>query len=202
MTSKRYTTTLNTRPFLYNETKRIAELLYKGVDPKEIKERVEEQNLFQLASKHRATGFNNVIQKRLKALDEALLEFFLTSDTQTSKAILLYALLKVDSLFYEWMREVVWDKFLILDVTLSKSETASFLARKSEQNETVQNWTEPTKRRLIDAYHKTLIDSEMAVATGEELYLQTLIISPEVRNYLIENKEQRIVEVMLGEVIQ
>lgn len=202
MTSKKYTTTLSTRPFLYNETKRIGKLLFEGIDPEEIKERVEEQNLFQLTSKQRATSFNNVIQKRLKVLDEELLEFFLTSDTQTSKTILLYALLKVDSLFYEWMREVVWDKFLILDVTLSKSETASFLARKSEQNETVQNWAEPTRKRLVNAYHQALVDSEMAVATGDELYLQTLIISPEVRSYLIENKEQRIVEVMLGEVIQ
>ena len=202
MTKNRYSTTLNTRPFLYSETKRVAELIDRGIDSKNIVETVLDENLFQLASKDRAERFCSEIQKRLKMLDTHLFHYFINSDTQTSKAILFYALLKKDRLFYEWMREVVWDKFLIMDWIYQKRETESFIARKSEQDDTVKRWAKKTKIVLVRSYHNLIEDVWMASSTGEELYLQPLIINPEVRTYLINHKEKGIVEVMLGEVIQ
>lgn len=202
MTNRKYLTTLTTRPFLYAETKRVAELLDRGMDSKEIVETVLEENLFQLASKDRAERFCSEILKRLNLLDDYLFRHFLKADTQTSKAILLYALLKRDRLFSEWMREVVWDKFLIMDWIYQKRETESFIARKSEQDDTVKRWSGKTKIVLVRSYHKLIEDVGMATSTGEELYLQPLIINPEVRTYLINHKEKEIVEVMLGEVIQ
>ncbi len=202
MTNRKYLTTLTTRPFLYAETKRVAELLDRGMDSKEIVETVLEENLFQLASKDRAERFCSEILKRLNLLDDYLFRYFLKADTQTSKAILLYALLKRDRLFSEWMREVVWDKFLIMDWIYQKQETKSFITRKSEQDETIKNWIETTKKTLMSVYHQILVEVGMATSTGEELYLQPLIINPEIRTYLINHKEKRIVEVMLGEVIQ
>lgn len=201
MTNRRYLTTLTTRPFLYAETKRVAELLDRGMDSKEIVESVLEENLFQLASKDRAERFCSEILKRLNLLDDYLFRYFLKADTQTSKAILLYALLKRDRLFSEWMREVVWDKFLIMDWIYQKKETKSFINRKSEQDETINSWIETTKNTLMSVYHQILVEVGMATSNGEELYLQPLIINPEVKKYLVENKDRRTVEVMLGEVI-
>ena len=59
------------------------------------------------------------------------------------------------------MREVVFDKFLILDFSLSKREAEYFLNRKSEQSDTINGWTENTKSHLIDAYHQVLKDANM-----------------------------------------
>lgn len=202
MTNRKYLTTLTTRPFLYAETKRVAELLDRGMDSKKIVETVLEENLFQLASKDRAERFCSEILKRLNLLDDYLFRHFLKADTQTSKAILLYALLKRDRLFSEWMREVVWDKFLIMDWIYRKQETKSFINRKSEQDETINSWIETTKNTLMSVYHQILVEVGMASPNGEELYLQPLIINPEVSKYLVENKDKRTVEVMLGEVIQ
>lgn len=202
MTNRKYLTTLTTRPFLYAETKRVAELLDRGMDSKEIVETVLEENIFQLASKDRAERFCSEILKRLNLLDDYLFRHFLKADTQTSKAILLYALLKRDRLFSEWMREVVWDKFLIMDWIYRKQETKSFINRKSEQDETINSWIETTKNTLMSVYHQILVEVGMASPNGEELYLQPLIINPEVSKYLVENKDKRTVEVMLGEVIQ
>jgi len=91
-----------------------------------MKEVVLQENLFQLASQDRAGRFYREILKRLAELDEFLLNTFVQSDTSTSKAILLYALLKKDRLFYEWMREVVWDKLLIIDWYLNKKRQLFF----------------------------------------------------------------------------
>lgn len=199
MATKKYLTTLMTRPFLYKETKEIATLMNEGNSIEEMKKMVLQENIFQLASKDRAERFYKEILKRLAELDEFLLNAFIHSDTPTSKAILFYALLKKDHLFYEWMREVVWDKLLIMELHVNKKETIIFFENKAEQDELIRHWKQVTKRRLINAYHQVLVDAEFAVGDGEALQLQPLIISPNIRNYLIEHKEKNIVEVLLGE---
>ncbi|WP_028274970.1 DUF1819 family protein [Atopococcus tabaci] len=199
---RKYTTTLNTRPFLFQETKNVAQLLLDGKVEEDIKKMVLEQNLFQLASPQRALSFYGEIMRRLKMLDEYLLTQLAKTDTQTAKTILLYALLKKDRLFYEWMREVVYNKRIVFDYTVRKSETRRFVEQKGEQEEVVRNWTEDTKRHLIDAYHQVLTDADIAVRDkDQELTLQLPLIEPTVQEYLITKKEKNIVEVVLGEPI-
>ena len=107
MAAKKYLTTLNTRPFLYAESKQVAAYLHKGKTYADIAETILQENTFQLTSPDRASRFYSEIQKRLEELDIYLFNQFLATDIETSKAILFYALLKKDQLLYEWMREVV-----------------------------------------------------------------------------------------------
>lgn len=200
--TKKYLTTLNTRPFLYRETKMVAELIDQGMSDEDIKEKVVEDNLFQLTSKDRRISFLSEIRKRLHNLDDFLLEKFLISDSSTSKAILLYAVLKKDTLFYEWMREVVWDRWLTLDDEVTKLDTTSFIENKVEQNETVAKWKILTRERLVNAYHQALVDAEYANYSETKIILQRPIISSQVEQYLKSEKEKHIVEVLLGEVIE
>ncbi|GEK89123.1 Putative inner membrane protein [Alkalibacterium putridalgicola] len=200
--TKKYLTTLNTRPFLYRETKMVAELIDQGLSDEDIKEKVIADNLFQLTSKDRRTSFLSEIRKRLTNLDDFLLDKFLVSDTSTCKAILLYAILKKDTLFYEWMREVVWDKWLTLDDEVTKLDTTSFIETKVEQNETVAKWKILTRERLVNAYHQALVDAEYANYSETKIILQRPIISSQVEQHLKSEKEKHIVEVLLGEVIE
>ena len=200
--TKKYLTTLNTRPFLYRETKLIAELIDQGLSEEEIKDKVMENNLFQLTSNDRKRSFLNEIIKRLNYLDEYLVESFLYSDSSTSKAILLYAVLKKDDLFYEWMREVVLDKWLTLDYEVSKLDTSTFIEKKVEQSEVVAKWKVITRERLVNAFHQALVDAEYANYSEIKILLQRPIISSQVEQYLKSEKEKHIVEVLLGEVIQ
>ncbi|HAJ70157.1 MAG: DUF1819 family protein [Alkalibacterium gilvum] len=200
--TKKYLTTLNTRPFLYRETKLIAELIDQGMSDEEIKEKVIDENIFQVKSVDRRKRFYSEIKKRLDELDEYLLEKLLNSDTSTSKAISLYAIIKKDTLFYEWMREVVWDKILTLDYNLTKYDTEKFFLNKEEQSKQIASWKRITKEYLIDAYHQTLVEAELAVRKDSDLLLHLPIISSQVEQYLRSEKEKHIVEVLLGEVIQ
>jgi len=199
---KKYRTTLSTRPFLYNETKMIAEMKENGSTDKEIRDEIIENNIFQITSEHRKITFLNVIKKRLAYLDSQLFDYFIQSDRQTSKVILLYSILKQDQLFYEWMREVVWDKWLILDYNLHKNETMAFMENKREQSEQIHKWADQTIERLVSAYHQVLIDSEFAVSETNDYQLQKPILDSRVREYLINSKEKHYVEVLLGEVLE
>lgn len=199
---KKYSTTLNTRPFLYRETKMIAELIDQGLSEEVLLNKVIEDNIFQVKSIDRRKRFYSEIKKRLNELDSYLFDKLLVSDTSTSKLILLYAILKKDSLFYEWMREVVWDKILTLNYSLTKFDTEVFFTNKEEQSEQVAAWKRITKDYLVDAYHQTLVEAELAVKKEADLFLHLPIISSQVEQYLKSEKEKHIVEVLLGEVIE
>lgn len=200
--SGKYVTTLNTRPLMYYETKVIAALLISGFSEKEIKKKVLEDNILQLPSLDRRGRFYSEIVKRLSYLDDYLLGQFDESDPLTAKALLMYTILKKDQLFYEWMKEVVFDKFLIMETTLSKKETDYFFELKSEQSDTIKKWENGTKIRLRDAYHQVLNDIGMLVEIEDNDYLQPIIIDQLVRDYLVENKEKQVIEVMLGEFLE
>ncbi|SFC35068.1 Putative inner membrane protein [Alkalibacterium subtropicum] len=200
MTENTYLTTLNTRGFLYEETLIVAGLLHEGKTFEAILETLLEENRFQLHSQDRTVRFFNEIQKRLEQMDVYLFNQFLVTDAETSKAILFYALLKKDQLLFEWMREVVWDKFLVLDWHLSKKETSAFIEKKAKENETVAQWTTDTKQLLGEAYHRVLNTVGMGKTDGDDIELQRLNIDPHIRQYMIERKEQRVVEVVLGEL--
>lgn len=194
-----YTTTLSTRPFLFQETRQVMTLLLKGMTSEEVLEKALADNLFLLKSEDRIQSFANEILKRVSQLDPFLQQAFFESDNETAKAILLYGILKKDRLFYEWMREVVRDKFLVMDMTLTKKETLLFLDRKGEQSEKVRNWTDATKERLANAYHRTIEEAGFLQRTTNGGRLHRLMIAPNVLSYLKAEKEQYIVEVLLGE---
>ena len=130
--TRKYTTTLNTRPFLYRETKLIASLIDEGLEDDQIKKQVVDDNLLGLQSIDRRNRFYHEIKKRLAYLDDDLFQSFLNSDSQTSKLILLYGILSKDQLFYEWMREVVFDKWLTLDYVVHRQDTLTFFDKKAD----------------------------------------------------------------------
>ena len=105
-----YSAKLTGEPFLYNETKIIGRYLLDGENEQELKKRNVEENLI----KHKKTGsiqrVNSPIFRRLKVMDKEMLEEFVCSDIETSKYILLYAIMKTDKLVRDFVIEVYKDK--------------------------------------------------------------------------------------------
>lgn len=115
-----YQTTLNTRPFMYIETKKVAQRLQDGQSAEAVRSAALEQNFLQLPSHARQLAAVNVILKRLRILDDYLLRQFLATDRETSNLILLYALMASDQLFQEFMRQVYLQKITGMEVGLTK----------------------------------------------------------------------------------
>ena len=106
----KYRTALMNRPFMYIESKRIAEMMLQGKTEDERRYEVIELNAIQMPSLDRRKTSYKEISHRLSFLDEYLLEKFISSDSDTSKAILAYAILQADQLYFEFMREVYLEK--------------------------------------------------------------------------------------------
>ncbi|WP_125606905.1 DUF1819 family protein [Lapidilactobacillus bayanensis] len=189
-----YQTTLNTRPFMYIETKKVAQRLQNGQSPDEVRAAAIEQNFLQLPSRARQLAAVNAILKRLVVLDDYLLRQFLVADRETSNLILLYALMDSDKLFQEFMRQVYLQKIMGMETSLTKQDGLKFLAEKSTQSKQVAQWTEATQSRLATAYLQVLRDCNLL----QDGRLVKGILAPDVAQYLKRHGEQAIYEVLIG----
>jgi len=89
----KYRTTLMNRPFMYIESKRVAEMMLQGKTEEERWYEAIELNALQMPSPDRRKTSYKEISHRLSFLDDFLLGKFMDSDADTAKAILAYAIM-------------------------------------------------------------------------------------------------------------
>lgn len=197
----KYRTALMNRPFMYIESKRIAEMMLQGKTEEERRYEAIELNAIQMPSLDRRKTSYKEISHRLSFLDEFLLGKFISSDADTSKAILAFAILQADQLYYEFMREIYLEKILLLQKDLAKKEVINFLYKKGEQSEVVAKWADATKERLAVGFIQMMRESGFIVSNHEEHQVKRPLINQGVREYLRKNGIKPIVEILLGELI-
>ncbi|MEG1045589.1 DUF1819 family protein [Carnobacterium sp.] len=196
-----YRTALINRPFMYIESKRIAELILQKLSFTEIEKKVLIDDLLQLPSLDRRKTILREIMLRLSYLDDNLLTYFTQTDGETAKLLLAYGLLQADDLFFEFMREIYLEKILLLDFTLEKKEISAFFERKAEQSPKVAKWATITKIRLVNGYMQTLNEIGLVEEMGDTIIVKRAFMEPKVEAYLKKNGTQAVTEIILGELL-
>lgn len=197
----KYRTALMNRPFMYIESKRIAEMMLQGKTEEERRYEAIELNAIQMPSLDRRKTSYNEISHRLSFLDEFLLGQFISSDSDTSKAILAYAILQADRLYFEFMREVYLEKILLLQKKLTKKEVVNFLYKKAEQSDVVNKWGDNTKERLAHGFMQMMRESGFLLSENEDHQVKRAMMSHSVTEYLRKQGVKPVVEIMLGELL-
>ena len=154
-----YKSTLKLTSFLFKETKRAAELIYKGFSDREIREMSKNENIFQVNTDARKSEIASTVLRRIKALDCFLIEKIADGNIDTSKQIVIYAIMKTDRLFFEFMYEVYREKILLGDFTLQDKDFNIFFERKKEQSERVASWNDYTFYKLKQVYMRILSEA-------------------------------------------
>ena len=158
-----YSAKLTGEPFLYNETKIIAEYLLKGYSLKDLKRKNIEENLI----KHKKTAsvqrVNAPIFRRLAVLNEDMLNDFVYSDIENSKFILLYAIMKTDKLVRDFVIEVYKDKLFMRNEYIEKFDIDNWYEEKCILSQILKERTEATSVKLKQVIMKILQDSGLVV---------------------------------------
>ena len=186
----KYRTALMNRPFMNIESKRIAEMMLQGKSEEERRYEAVELNAIQMPSLDRRKTSYKEISHRLSFLDDFLLEKFMNSDADTAKAILAYAILQADQLYYEFMREIYLEKILLLQKDLAKKEVINFLYKKAEQSEVVAKWADNTKERLAVGFIQMMRESGFILSNHEEHQVKRPLINQSVRGVSEEERHQ------------
>ena len=190
-----YSTSLTGAGFMLYEFKQVVKLKIQGHSDQEIRKKVITENLFEyekISSLKRGLPY---IINRVNALDETLRKSVIGESIEIQKTINIYAIMKTDRLFFEFMDEVIKEKFQTNDFFFERKDSNLFFAIKAEQNEAIANWSEATVQRLKQGHRKILTDTGVLrdLKSGE---LSRLMIAEELKNQLIQLGDAKYVHAM------
>ena len=190
-----YSSSLNGASYLLFELKQVVKLQQLGLSQKDIRKKVVEENVFQFENKGRITRTLPSVMRRAKVVDPTLALLMMEGSIEMSKVINLYAIMKTDLLFYEFMDEVISEKLQNNDYLIEKKDINIFFTNKAEQSAKVASWSDINIEKLKRAFMQVLFESGiLKERRGEEL--NRLIIDEELKNHLISIGDARYVRAM------
>lgn len=197
--SLEYSSSLNGASFLLFELKKAAELQEHGLSEKDIRLKVINENYFQFENKGRINRTLPSIMRRLRVLDETLRHFLLHGSLEDAKVVNLYAIMKTDRLFFEFMSEVVGDKFSSSNPLIEKRDLNLFFSMKSESSVVVAGWSEINTQKLKRAIMQVLFETGL-LKTRQSNELNPLWIEASLKSHLITIGDKEFVRA-IGESI-
>jgi hypothetical protein len=195
-----YKSTIKSRPFLFKETKKAAYLINKGFKDFEIKDKAKNDNIFQVNTEARRSEIASIVLQRLKAIDDFLIEKIVNGEIGTSKQVVIYAIMKTDRLFFEFMYEVFREKMLLGDFTLQDKDFNIFFERKKEQSERVASWTDYTFYKLKQVYIRILFEAGFIKDQKKDREIVKPIIEEDVAYHLKEIGDTKYLNALIGEM--
>jgi len=184
MNKKPYSSAIKKTPFKYTIAKKIANLMLKGKDRAEVYEECFNNNYIEIESIERRREITNVIYERLLGLDTFLLDQFVNGDVETSKFILVYAIAKNDSLFFDFMFEVYREALIGLKNYISVDDFDNFFDSKKENDPIVASWGKFTLDALCKGYRNILADSGLCSRVKRNMQANKLMIHPAVEDHI------------------
>jgi len=166
----------------------------------EIKQKALRENIFLLNSENRIKEIASTITERIKVLDEYLLTKITKGNLETSKQLALYAVLKTDRLFFEFMQEVYREKYLLKDYIITNKDFSLFFQRKAEQSRRVASWRDYTFYKLQQVYKKILIEAGLAGKNKRNIEITRPIMEKDVIEHLKNKGDGIYLQAMLGEI--
>lgn len=199
MNRKPYSSAIKKTPFKYPIAKKIAKLMLDGLDRDEIYHRCFDENFIEVESLERRREITNVLYNRLCALDEFLLNQFYNADVATSKFILVYAIAKTDSLFFDFLFEKYRDALMSENRKyLSMGDFDEFFASKKQTDLIVAKWGKFTLDCLTKGYRNILVDSGFGRREKKNIIVNRVMIHPAVEEHIELIGDKDYLKAMLG----
>jgi len=158
-----YSSGLNGASFLLFELKQVINLKVQGFSPSEIRKKVIDENIFQFENTGRINRSLPSVMRRAEAIDMELARMMNDITIETLKVINLYAIMKTDLLFFEFMEEVVGEKLRNNNYLLEKKDLNLFFEEKAEQSEKVASWSNSNLEKLKRSYMQVLYQSGILI---------------------------------------
>jgi hypothetical protein len=164
----------------------------------DIKELNAEENIFAAPTPLRANQIFNTVSARVKTLDESFCPIFLSSDLSSQKLFALVAAMAYDTLFFDFVYEVIREKMIIGNNILSDSDVRIFFKDKQQQDEKVAGWTDATLVRLGRCYKTMLYEAGVIDKAKEERQILKPLIDPVMQQWLMDHDMAICVKALTG----
>lgn len=177
--------------FWFMEFRKVVGLLAAGKSFDEVKKLNQEENLFAAFTVVRASQIYSTVSGRIKTLDESFYQVFLASDLAAQKLFALVAAMAYDTLFFDFVYEVIREKLMIGNDQLADSDIRVFFKNKQQQDGKVAGWTDATLVRLGRCYKTMLYEAGMLEKEKENWTILRPILDSKIQHWL-ENHEMAV----------
>lgn len=199
MNRKPYSSAIKKTPFKYPIAKKIAKLMLDGLDRDEIYQKCFDENYVEIESLERRREVTNVVYNRLCSLDDYLLREFYNGDVATSKFILVYAIAKTDTLFFDFLFEKYRDALLNPERHyLSIDDFDNFFESKKQMDLIVAKWGDFTLQCLTKGYRNILVESGLGRRERKTIIVERVMIHPAVEEHIELIGDKNYLKAMLG----
>ena len=184
----------------FMEFRKAVQLLAEGKSFDEIKALSVEENIFGASTPARAAMIQSTLTARIQGMDPSFYPLFLDSDVATQKLYALTGCFAHDTLFFDFMYEVVREKMIIGTSVLADSDISIFFKNKQIQDELVAKWTDQTIVRLGRSYKTQLYEAGLLddqFRTGERRILKP-ILDPMLKHWLEDYGFEQVAKAMEG----
>lgn len=184
--------------FWFMEFRKVVSLRAEGNSWDEIKQLNDKENIFGAPTSLRANQIWNTVSARIKCLDDSFYPIFQSCDVAAQKLFALVATMAYDTLFAEFVYEVVREKLIIGSNELADSDIRIFFKNKQEQDEKAAKWTEATLKRLGLSYKSFLLE---AGVTDNKRGARTIfkpILDPFMERWLQDHNMEYYVKALTG----
>lgn len=164
----------------------------------EIKEVVENENLFAAATPARARQIYSTVTARIKSLDDSFYPIFLKGDLSTQKLFALTAALTHDRLFFDFVYEVIREKIIIGSNEYADRDIRIFFQNKQLQDEKVAKWTDETLNRLGRSYKTMLYEAGVTDKANGTRKILRPILDREMEQWLMAHHMELILKALTG----
>ena len=170
----------------FMEFRKEVQLLNNGKSFEDIKVLNTEENIFGASTPARAAMIYSTLTARIQNLDPSFYPLFVDSDVSTQKLYALTGSFAHDTLFFDFMYEVVREKMIIGTSILTEADIRIFFKDKQAQDENVAKWTDQTLQRLGRSYKTQLFEAGLLddQARATERKILKPILDPVFKHWL------------------
>ena len=161
MNTTPYSGSLTAEQFLFYEIRIASKLYIQGVRVDEAISRIEEDNLFQYPTERQISRMAKACYRRLDALNNPMLIQELSSaPTEVAKQINLYAIMRYNRLVWDFMIQVIGEKFRTQDFSFDRKDLNTFFSRLQAQNDSIAGWSDNTINKIKSVLVRCLVETE------------------------------------------
>ena len=156
-----YSGGLTREQFLFYEIRIVAGLLGQGKSRDEIYREIQSENLFQYPTERMIKTLTNACFRRIDALDdENAVGLLADASSEVSKQVNLYAIMCENSIVYDFMTEVIGEKYRSQQLDFSAKDVNVFFMTLAEKVPAVSDWSESTMKKLKQVLVRFLVECE------------------------------------------
>ena len=178
---KDYSLSFTAASLMFYETEQVARLYLEHDDWKVVSEMVVDDNVLQKGTVSTRKREFAEIKKRLVNLNKDELLFLTEATTDELKLYCLVLCAKTYRLIFEFISEVVRDKYLMFDYVIYDSDYAKFIESKTASSEKLQSITEKTEYKIKQVIFRILEQSSL-IDSSKARNIQKPYISDELQN--------------------